>query len=69
MVRKMFSLFMLLLIVTLAFSASISVEAQAATSTPSSLTLVEWDYYTSGDGATVWGDLLNQCADGYERHH
>src|SRR5258706_3644017 len=66
MVRKVVSLFSLLLIVVLAFSASSSVRAQtpAATQAAASadaIKLTEWDYYTAGDAAPVWGNLLNQC--------
>ena len=66
MVRKVVSLFSLLLIVVLAFSASSGVRAQtpAATQAAASadaIKLTEWDYYTAGDAAPVWGNLLNQC--------
>ncbi len=69
MVRKVVSLFSLLLIVVLAFSASSSVRAQtpAATQAAASadaIKLTEWDYYTAGDAAPVWGNLLNQCGTG-----
>ncbi len=58
MVRKLFPLFSLLLIATLVLSASGGVtlaQSQAATK------ITEWDYYTSGDGATAWGNLVAQC--------
>jgi multiple sugar transport system substrate-binding protein len=58
------SLFSLLLIVVLAFSASRGVSAQstpAATQSADAIKLTEWDYYTAGDAALVWGNLLNQC--------
>ncbi len=66
MVRKVVSLFSLLLIVVLAFSANSGVRAQtpAATQAAASadaIKLTEWDYYTAGDAAPVWGNLLNQC--------
>ena len=69
MVRKVVSLFSLLLIVVLAFSANSGVRAQtpAATQAAASadaIKLTEWDYYTAGDAAPVWGNLLNQCGTG-----
>src|SRR5258708_37154819 len=65
MLHKMASLFCLLLIAILALSASVGARAQtqAATQAASAgaIKLTEWDYYTAGDAATVWGDLLTQC--------
>ena len=65
MLRKMVSLVCLLLIAILALSASSGARAQtpAATQAASAgaIKLTEWDYYTAGDAATVWGNLLTQC--------
>jgi multiple sugar transport system substrate-binding protein len=58
MVRKMFSRFTLLLIVTLVFSVGIStVGAQDG------LKLIEWDYWVPpSNQSDVWGQLVTQCA-------
>src|SRR5258708_1795825 len=65
MVRKMVSLFCLLLIAILALSASNGARAQTPAATQAAaagaIKLTEWDYYTAGDAATVWGNLLTQC--------
>jgi hypothetical protein len=65
MVRKMFSLFSLLLIASLMLSACGSPTPQvqeALPQAPQKIKLVEWDYWTSGDGSEVWGGLLESCA-------
>lgn len=65
MIRKVIPLFTLLLLVALALSAGTSASAQTPAATQAATggaKLVEWDYYTAGDAATVWGNLLNQCA-------
>ena len=70
MLRRMWSLFSLLLIASLVLSACSAAAPAAApgssASAPSeaagSLALVEWDYYASGDGNEVWGGLVESCA-------
>jgi multiple sugar transport system substrate-binding protein len=61
MVRKL-GTFSLLLIVVLTLSAGSGVRAQTPAAAAGAITLTEWDYYTAGDAATVWGNLLTQCA-------
>ncbi len=70
MLRRMWSLFSLLLIASLVLAACSAAAPVAApgssASAPSepaaSLALVEWDYYASGDGNEVWGGLVESCA-------
>jgi multiple sugar transport system substrate-binding protein len=70
MLRRMWSLFSLLLIAALLLSACTAAAPAAApgsgTAAPSAdtgaLKLVEWDYYASGDGNAVWGGLVDGCA-------
>ena len=70
MLRRMWSLFSLLLIASMllaACSAAAPVaapgsSAAAPAAAAGSLALVEWDYYASGDGNAVWGGLVENCA-------
>ena len=70
MLRRMWSLFSLLLIASMllaACSAAAPVaapesNAAAPAAAAGSLALVEWDYYASGDGNAVWGGLVENCA-------
>ena len=76
MARKVFPLISLLLIATLVLTAcSAAATSQPPSSAPQSsgatqppaaaagaIKLTEWDYYVSGGSATVWPQLLNQCA-------
>src|SRR5260221_1948661 len=59
MVRKMLPPFTMLLTVVLILSASSGARAQ--TKAVGAINLTEWDYYTAGDAAPVWGNLLTQC--------
>lgn len=71
MVRKAFSLFSVLLVAimlltacggTAATTAPAGAEgAQPAASSGSATKLTFWDYFTSGDGATVWDGLVKEC--------
>jgi multiple sugar transport system substrate-binding protein len=70
MLRRVWSLFSLLLIAALMLSACTAAAPAAApgsgAAAPSAdagaLKLVEWDYYASGDGNAVWGGLVESCA-------
>lgn len=70
MSRKVWSMFSLLLIASLMLSACTGAAPAAAPGSSAAapaqpagaLTVVEWDYYTSGDGNEVWGGLLESCA-------
>jgi multiple sugar transport system substrate-binding protein len=72
MVRKLFPLFSLMLVASMLLAAcggpaatqAPQAQAPADTQAPAaaaSIKLVEWDYYTSGDGAKAWGDLVTAC--------
>jgi multiple sugar transport system substrate-binding protein len=68
MSRKMLSICSVLLAVTMLLSACAPAATQApaaqATQAPASssgLKLTFWDYYTSGDGAKAWADLVTGC--------
>jgi multiple sugar transport system substrate-binding protein len=71
MVRKSFSLFSLLLVVSMLLAAcsgggaaTTAPQAGAATQPAAGGTatkLVFWDYYTSGDGAKAWAELVQAC--------
>jgi multiple sugar transport system substrate-binding protein len=69
MVRKMFSLFSLLLIASLVLSACgtpTAVAPQSEDTAPpaaaAKITLIEWDYYNSGPGSDAWGSIVEGCA-------
>ncbi len=70
MVRKMLSLFSLLLIASMVLSACGGAPATqaapmsegAAPPAAETVKLVEWDYWASGGGNEVWGSLLEGCA-------
>ncbi len=53
--RPLFTFTLVLLVLLLGVWTIPYVAAQ------SDITITEWDYYTSGDGAKVWGDLVAQC--------
>ncbi len=65
--RKLYPLFSMLVIMMLvltACGAPAKTEAPAEGGQPPAIeemTLVEWDYYTSGDGAEAWGKLVEGC--------
>ena len=70
MLRRMWSLFSLLLLASLVLAACTGAAPVAAPGSSASapaeagaaLALVEWDYYASGDGNAVWGGLVESCA-------
>lgn len=70
MLRRMWSMFSLLLIASLMLSACSAAAPVAApgssASAPSepatAIALVEWDYYAEGAGNEVWGGLVESCA-------
>ena len=70
MLRKMWSVFSLLLIASVVLAACSGAapaaapgsSAAAPAETSAGLSLVEWDYYASGDGNAVWGGLVDGCA-------
>lgn len=74
MVRKMWSLFSLLLVASLMLTACAGAATPAApqsapqgekTAPPAAAAatkIVEWDYYASGDGNVAWGKLVDSCA-------
>ena len=70
MLRRMWSLFSLLLLASLVLAACTSAapvaapgsSASAPAAAGASQALVEWDYYASGAGNEVWGGLVEGCA-------
>lgn len=74
MIRKLFSVFSLLLVASMMLTACSGAATQAAPKSEGAqpagaaqpaageVKLVEWDYYASGDGNEAWGKLVTDCA-------